>query len=79
MIWFVPSLVGDAVAVSLVGFFLGPMYPIGINHAGRILPAWLMTVSAGWIGGFAQTGTAVFPFIAGAVASRVGIQSLQPL
>jgi hypothetical protein len=31
IIWFVPSVIGDAVAVSLVGV---PMFPIAMNHAG---------------------------------------------
>ncbi|KAG1763000.1 hypothetical protein EV702DRAFT_1221882 [Suillus placidus] len=41
IVWFVPSLVGDAVAVSVIGVLLGPMYPIAMNHAGCILPRWL--------------------------------------
>lgn len=28
VIWFVKDFIGDAVAFSLVGLFLGPMYPI---------------------------------------------------
>jgi len=79
VVWFVPSLIGGAVAVSLVGLFLGPMYPITMNHAGRILPRWLLTGAIGWIAGFGQAGSAVLPFITGLLASRVGIESLQPL
>ena len=77
--WFVPSLIGDAVAVSLVGVLLGPFYPITMNYAGRILPRWLLTGCIGWIAGFGQAGSAVLPFITGALASTVGIKSLQPL
>ncbi|KAJ6595845.1 major facilitator superfamily domain-containing protein [Mycena vulgaris] len=79
VVWLVPSLIGDAVAVSLVGVFLGPIYPITMNHAGRVLPRWLLTGSIGWIAGFGQAGSAVFPFITGAIASKTGIKSLQPL
>ncbi|KAG6377546.1 major facilitator superfamily domain-containing protein [Boletus reticuloceps] len=43
VVWFVPSLIGGAVAVSIIGVLLGPMYPITMNHAGRVLPAWLLT------------------------------------
>ena len=43
VVWLVPSLIGDAVSVSIVGLLLGPMYPITMNHAGRVLPAWLLT------------------------------------
>jgi len=43
VVWLVPSLIGGAVAVSLVGVLLGPIYPIVMNEAGRILPRWLLT------------------------------------
>jgi hypothetical protein len=52
VVWLVPSLIGGAVAVSLVGVLLGPFYPIAMNHAGRILPRWLLTGCIGWIAGF---------------------------
>lgn len=79
VVWRVPSLIGGGVAVSLVGVLLGPMYPIVMNHSSRILPPWLLSGCIGWIAGFGQAGTAVFPFITGAMANSVGISSLQPM
>ncbi|KAJ7485283.1 major facilitator superfamily domain-containing protein, partial [Mycena latifolia] len=79
VVWLVPSLIGDAVAVSLVGVLLGPIFPITMNHAGRVLPRWLLTGSIGWIAGFGQAGSAVFPFMTGAIATKTGIKALQPL
>ncbi|KAG9313550.1 MFS general substrate transporter [Chiua virens] len=79
VVWLVPSLISDAVVISIVGVLLGPMYPITMNHAGRVLPAWLLTGSIGWIAGFGQAGSALFPFITGTIASKTGISSLQPL
>ncbi|THH16127.1 hypothetical protein EW146_g4461 [Bondarzewia mesenterica] len=79
VVWLVPSLIGGAVAVSLVGVLLGPVYPIVMNQAGRILPRWLLTGSIGWIAGFGQTGSAILPFMTGAIANKAGIKSLQPL
>ncbi|KAJ7784336.1 MFS general substrate transporter, partial [Mycena metata] len=38
VVWKVPSLIGDTVAVSIVGVLLGPIYPIVMNVAGRVLP-----------------------------------------
>ena len=43
IVWLVPSLIGGAVAVAVIGILLGPMYPIAMNHCGRILPRWLLT------------------------------------
>jgi len=79
VVWLVPSLIGGAVAVSLVGVLLGPIYPIVMNNAGRVLPRRLLTGCIGWIAGFGQTGSAILPFITGAIASKAGIKSLQPL
>ncbi|KAK0460110.1 MFS general substrate transporter [Desarmillaria tabescens] len=79
IVWFVPSLIGGAVAVSLVGFVLGPMYPILMSHTGRVLPRWLLSGSIGWIAGLGQAGSALFPFMTGAVANKAGIESLQPM
>ncbi|KAI6019817.1 MFS general substrate transporter [Pisolithus orientalis] len=79
IVWLVPSLVGGAVAVSVIGILLGPMYPIAMNHAGRVLPRWLLTVSIGWIAGCGQAGSALLPFVTGAIASKSGIKTLQPV
>ncbi|PFH48669.1 hypothetical protein AMATHDRAFT_64867 [Amanita thiersii Skay4041] len=79
VVWFAPSLVGDAIALSFTGFFLGPMYPIAMNQCGRILPPWILTTSIGWIGAVGNTGSAIIPFMTGAISQRWGIWSLQPL
>ncbi|KAI0669536.1 MFS general substrate transporter [Trametes maxima] len=79
VIWLVPSLIGGGIAVSFVGVLLGPIYPIVMNHAARVLPPWLLTGCIGWIAGFGQAGSAFLPFLTGALASKAGIKSLQPL
>lgn len=43
VVWLVPSLAVGAVAICIIGILQGPMYPIAMNHAGRILPRWLLT------------------------------------
>ncbi|TBU31097.1 MFS general substrate transporter [Dichomitus squalens] len=79
VVWFVPSLVGDALAVSFVGMLLGPMYPLVMNHARHVLPPWLLNGCIGWIAGFGQAGSALLPLLTGLLASKVGIKVLQPL
>jgi len=78
IIWLVPSLIANAVAVSIIGVLLGPMYPIVMNHSARILPRWLLTGAIGWIAGLGQAGSALIPFVTGALAGKFGIGSLQP-
>ncbi|KAG8809915.1 hypothetical protein FRC17_003175, partial [Serendipita sp. 399] len=68
VVWFVPSLVGSGIAVSFVGVLLGPMYPICMNHAGRVIPRKVLAGSIGWMAGFGTTGAAAVPFVAGALA-----------
>ncbi|KAF9021400.1 MFS general substrate transporter [Hymenopellis radicata] len=77
-VWFVPSIIENAIAVSFIGMLLGPMYPILVDHASRILPAWLLTGSVGWITGVGVSGSAVLPLVTGVLASKFGIRSLQP-
>lgn len=79
VVWLVPSLIGDAIAVSLIGLFLGPFYPICMKQASLLLPRWLLTGSVGYIAGFGQTGSAIFPFITGAIAQKHGVIVSQPI
>ena len=50
-----------------------------MRHATKILPPYLLTGCLGWIAGFGQAGAAFIPFLTGAIASRSGIESLQPM
>jgi fucose permease len=79
IVWRIPHLVGDAVAISLIGMVLGPLYPIGINQAGRAIPAPLLSQAIGWIAAFATVGGALIPFITGALAGAAGVTAMQPL
>ena len=74
-----PNLYSSAICVSFVGFFLGPIFPIVMNHAGTVFPPELISGSIGWITSFGAAGGAAFPFITGAIASGTSIGSLQPL
>ncbi|PAV15087.1 MFS general substrate transporter [Pyrrhoderma noxium] len=79
IIWIVPSLVGDAVAVSFIGLFLGPVYPIVMNRTALLVPPWLMSSAVGWIAALGMSGSAVLPFITGVMSNKLGLISLQPL
>ncbi|KAK7034552.1 hypothetical protein VNI00_012399 [Paramarasmius palmivorus] len=79
VVWLVPSLIGSGISIALVGILLGPMYPIVMNHAGRILPRWLLTGAVSWVCGFGQSGAALLPFMTGALAGKYGIGTLQPI
>lgn len=65
--------------VGLIGVVFGPMYPIAIHQASRILPRHIYLGAVGWIAGFGQAGSAIIPFITGAIAQKHGIKSLNPV
>ncbi|KAF7324534.1 MFS general substrate transporter [Mycena kentingensis (nom. inval.)] len=83
--WLVPSIPAGATAVSLVGLFLGPLYPIAVNHAGRLFPSsdgdGLLTGIIGWMAGVSTVGAAGAPFITGAIAGAggKGVGVVQPV
>ncbi|KAG8929861.1 hypothetical protein FRC02_004987 [Tulasnella sp. 418] len=79
IVWFVPNLITNAVAVAIVGLVLAPLYPITMNVASQVLPPWVLAGSIGWIAAVGQAGSAIFPFITGVLATRYGVQILQPL
>ncbi|KAF7350828.1 MFS domain-containing protein [Mycena sanguinolenta] len=79
VIWLVPSLIGGAVCVAIVGLVLGPMYPIAMNHSGRVFPPWLVSGVIAWVTAIATMGAAVIPFVTGAISQRAGIKSLEPV
>ncbi|KAJ8480762.1 hypothetical protein ONZ45_g15541 [Pleurotus djamor] len=78
-IWFVPSIIQNALAVSFIGVLFGPMFPIIISQATRIFPRRLLTACIGWVVGIGTAGSAALPLLTGLLASRYGISSLQPL
>ncbi|KAH7099833.1 MFS general substrate transporter [Auriculariales sp. MPI-PUGE-AT-0066] len=67
IIWRVPSLIGNAVAVGLVGLLLR-------HEAGRVLPPRLLAGAVGYISGFGIIGGAIVPFITGALATKFEIK-----
>lgn len=77
--WLVPQFHVSAVAVSLQGFFLGPMFPCVIVAATMLLPRHLHVSAIGFAAAFGGSGAAVLPFAVGAIAEAKGVQVLQPI
>ncbi|KAF4985730.1 hypothetical protein FDECE_16370 [Fusarium decemcellulare] len=77
--WFVRNIIVDAVAISLLGFVIGPFFPVGLSILTELLPQDLHIASIGFTATIGQAGSAAFPFLTGAVASRAGVIVLQPI
>jgi fucose permease len=76
--WLVKSALATAVAISFVGFFLGPFFAAGMQVAKQTIPRKVRGNALALIFVIAQLGAAVFPAITGAIAARKGVEVLQP-
>ncbi|WVQ81604.1 hypothetical protein IAT38_003728 [Cryptococcus sp. DSM 104549] len=78
IIWFTHTVVGNAICFSITGIFLGPIYPLVMNVVVSVLPSDLHVGTIGWIASLGQAGSAIMPFIVGAVSEKYGVWILQP-
>ncbi|KAH7089181.1 major facilitator superfamily domain-containing protein [Paraphoma chrysanthemicola] len=77
--WLIPNVIGNAVAVSLLGLLLGPVYPCAQTIFSRLLPRHIQTTAIGFIGGAGSSGGAVAPFTTGILAQASGTWVLHPV
>lgn len=79
LIWFVPSIIGDAVAVAVLGLLLGPVYPCATAVFSRLLPRNLQLTSLGFISSAGSSGGAIWPLATGLLAQKRGTWVLHPI
>ncbi|KAG9194467.1 hypothetical protein G6011_04502 [Alternaria panax] len=72
--WLTPNLIGNAVAVCLLGLLLGPVYPCAQTVFSRSMPRHIR-----FIGGAGSSGGAVAPFTTGVLAQASGTWVLHPV
>lgn len=65
LFWLVPSFIVSAIAVSILGFFLGPLFPSVVVAATKILPAHLHVGAIGFTAAFGGSGACILPFAVG--------------
>lgn len=66
-------------AVGLIGMLMGPAYPVAISVLTKVVPRRLHSSSIAFCAALGQTGSAIFPFITGALAQRFSPIVLQPV
>lgn len=74
-----PQFIVSAVAVGLIGVFLGPLFPSAIVVMSKLLPRHLHVSAIGFAAACGGSGAAVLPFAVGAIAQAKGVQVLQPI
>ncbi|CAI6013610.1 unnamed protein product [Clonostachys chloroleuca] len=79
LFWQVPNMIASAVAFSLMGFFFGPFFATGMSVASKSFPRKIQSTALGFIFVLAQAGAAIFPSLTGLIATRAGVQVLQPM
>ena len=77
--WLVPQFVVSAVAIALLGFFLGPLFPASVIACTKILPQRLHVSAIGISASVGGSGAAILPFAVGAIAQKAGVKALQPI
>ncbi|KAJ5511148.1 hypothetical protein N7453_003251, partial [Penicillium expansum] len=78
ILYLVPNFYAGAVAVSLQGFFLGPLFPAVVIVTTKLLPKHLHVSAIGFAAAFGGGGAAVLPFIVGILAQAKGVEVLMP-
>lgn len=79
LVWGVPHVVGDAVALAVVGLLLGPVYPCAAAVFARNLGRREQVAGLGVISAFGSSGGAVAPFTTGLLAQAAGTFVLHPI
>lgn len=74
---FIPSFLVSAITVSLLGFFLGPMFPAAVVATTKLLDQRLHVTSITFAAAVAGAGACVFPFAVGSIAKREGVGLLK--
>lgn len=77
--WTVPNIIGNAVAISLVGLLLGPVYPCAAAIFSKLLPRDLQVSSFSLISAMGSSGGAFAPFVTGLLAQKLGTVVLNPV
>ena len=76
LVWFIPNVVGDAVAVAFLGLILGPIYPCASTTFTKLLPMDIQMTAYSFIASAGSSGGAVAPFLTGLLAQAVGDTSV---
>lgn len=79
LVWAVPNVVTNAVAVSIVGLMLGPIYPCAAAVFMRNMSSRDTLSGMGTISASGSLGGAMAPFVTGLLAQEVGTFVLHPI
>lgn len=82
LVWLVPNIVANAVALALLGVFMGPAFVLMIRVCERtVRPRGHLTAAISFISSFSAAGMALIPFLVGVISQQApqGIKILPPM
>ncbi|KAF4339451.1 bypass of stop codon 6 [Fusarium beomiforme] len=79
LVWLVPNIVGNTIAVSVVGLLLGPIYPCASAVFLRGMSRREALTGIGTINACDSAGGAIAPFVTGLLAQAFGTFVLHPI
>ena len=79
LVWAVPNIISNAVAESLVGLFLGPVYPCATAVFSKLWPRDIQLSGLALVASMGSSGGAFVPFVTGLMAQRLSTVVLHPI
>jgi len=79
LVWAVPNIITNAVAESIVGLFLGPVYPCSMAVFAMLWPRNIQIGSLGLVSSMGSAGGAFVPFVTGLMAQAISTVVLHPI
>ncbi|KAI5925263.1 major facilitator superfamily domain-containing protein [Camillea tinctor] len=79
LVWLVPNIVGEAVALAVVGLLLGPVFPCAAALFTRNLSRQEQVSGLSLISAVGSSGGAIAPFTTGALAQAAGTFVMHPI
>jgi fucose permease len=76
--WVSPTAALTSVALVMLGFFLGPVFPTTMAITPQLTKARLVPTAIGVMNAASLVGGSVLPWLAGAIAGRTGVWTLMP-
>ncbi|RMD43563.1 hypothetical protein DV735_g1576, partial [Chaetothyriales sp. CBS 134920] len=79
LVWAIPNVISNAVAVSLVGLFLGPVYPCATAVFSKLWPNDIQITGLSLVTSMGSSGGAFIPFLTGLMAQKLSTVVLHPI
>ncbi len=79
LVWFVPNVIGDSIAIAFIGLLIGPIYPCATTVFARLLPRSLQNTAIAFVSSAGSSGGALAPFATGLLAQASGMWVLHPV